>query len=89
MLDKCAYCGQVYHPMPVYTRKPGAPADGKPFRIWACDRRIIKHNSGEAIDPEQVIKVYPELDFTLVKTGCNEKALADGYICRRDLTPTR
>jgi hypothetical protein len=39
MLDKCAYCGQVYHPMPVYTRKPGAPADG--------------------------------------------------YICRRDLTPTR
>lgn len=38
-IDRCAYCGIGYHPMPVYTNYNG--------RIWVCHYRFYDERSGE------------------------------------------
>ena len=78
-MDKCYYCGFEYHPMPVYTRSRestlGKPPRGdKPLRIWVCHLRFT-NEKGE-IDVSQMFE-------------CREKAAADGYEFREDLTPRR
>jgi len=61
-IDTCHYCGQQYHPMPVYTRK------GK--RIHVCH---YYWDGGHLVEVDE----------------CRDKALAEGYEYRRDLTPRR
>lgn len=74
-MDKCFYCGNEYHPMPVWTRKAGVPTtDNKPNKIRVCRYRFTTTDDDFKID---------EVD------ECSQKATADGYEFRRDLTPRR
>lgn len=85
-LEICHYCGKEYHPMPVYelqrsreqittdTKLPTSP-DDRPIRITVCHLKVIVTDGGVEIDDTW--------------RGCAEKAIADGYEYRRDLTPTR
>lgn len=89
MIDTCHYCGYQYHPMPVFILKhtgddvrkhwTGEPGDEfeRPHRIHVCNLRVIFDDDGKF--------VRLETD----RRECWDKALEDGYVFRRDLTPTR
>ena len=63
-MDKCFYCGIVYHPMMRYTN----PKKGNYITVCA-----------------DTIKGY----INEPPTQCTEKALADGWVRRPDMTPKR
>ncbi len=76
LMEKCHYCGFEYHPMLVATLKRGLN-DGKRGmhgRIYVCE--IL----WSIVDGKSKITPHDE---------CKNKAEADGYTLRRDLTPTR
>jgi hypothetical protein len=63
-MEKCEYCGIVYHPMMYFSR----PDKGR--MITVCSD-LIKETIG--VD----------------QTKCREKAKADGWVPRPELTPKR
>jgi hypothetical protein len=83
-MDKCRYCGIEYHPMRVYTLVKAGDAvknywlDGapsKPLQVNVCSLRV--EGEGE------------NMTFDFQYRDCIEKAEADGYTFRPDLTPSR
>ena len=77
MTEKCHYCGFEYHPMPVYqlSNDRNKWKVTTPYQIYVCHLRITREGDEMVIDQAW--------------RGCAEKAVADGYEFRRDLTPTR
>jgi len=73
-METCHYCGFSYHPMPVYILAPGT-----------------EQLEGEH-KPHRIHVCHIGLDDggnIIETTTCREKAAADGYRYRRDLTPVR
>lgn len=75
-MDTCFYCGNRYHPMPVWVN----PATGR-WR-WVCNTRLVLDENGE-------LKRDAHGHYMSEQTDCREKAKADGFEFRRDLTPRR
>jgi len=77
-METCHYCGYSYHPMPVYRLSNDREKwrVTTPFQIHVCHLRVAHQANGE-IEIDQHWR------------GCAERAEADGYEYRRDLTPRR
>jgi len=72
-MDECFYCKVQYHPMKVYVRSRGA----------------INADPGK---PERISVCSETMNKYLERgpyPGCEQKAIADGYIFRPDLTARR
>jgi hypothetical protein len=89
-MEQCHYCGKLYHPMPTYTLKKGATGDD--IRNWwireptESDRLTLIHVCHlRAIEDENGNFVRLDLEWR----ECRDKAEADGYEFRPDLTPSR
>jgi len=76
-MEKCHYFGFRYHPMPIYTLYAGP---------WTK-----KEEEEQGHKPFQIYVCHiAVVDGEIVQTmACREKAIADGYRYRRDLTPVR
>ena len=74
-MDTCHYCGAQYHPMPVYrlSNDRSKWRVTTPFQIRVCH---LRYNSDT-----------DELDLNWRE--CADRAEADGYEYRKDLTPAR
>lgn len=85
-MEECYFCGQKYHPMPlwemdtdVFAERQRREEAGEPWRIHVCNIRyeIVQNEDGTQ-------------DFKFeVHEQCENKARAAGYRQRLDLTPKR
>lgn len=85
-MDVCHYCNQQYHPMPVHQH----PQTGK--RIWVCEYHLTPvpvDRADELIAAGERVYFTPKGPFFFTRSDCRERAETDGYVYRRDLTPTR
>jgi len=76
-MEECYYCGMKYHPMPVFTLMVGASATHED-----CRRKPARINVCH-------LRVTDAGELDQNWTECFDKAAADGFEYRRDLTPTR